>query len=185
MNAQVSSNIRATTGGPSSPELSLDALSQRSFHALETLYGEARCAKTMRAIDGTPKGRMLAVRLIDATPLADPIRAFARSKAFVWDGKTFTSSSDTQGAGINRVVIPGALGRQNLFPFHTLFGASRVDGRPALILDYDLAENPPWIRRIHDEVREASPGLFFGPAMWLGKSGATTVLWFALDTRGR
>jgi hypothetical protein len=111
------------------------------------------------------------------------VRALAASPRFVWDGKTFSARSEEEGSGINRIRIPGALGRQDLFPFHTSFGASALDGDPTLILDYDLPQNPPWIRKIHDEIREVGPGLFLGPAMWKSASGATTLLWFALDTR--
>lgn len=39
------------------------------------------------------------------------------------------------------------------------------------------------IRKIHDEVREVSPGVFLGPAMWKSGQERTLVLWFALDTR--
>jgi hypothetical protein len=175
-------------GKVSTSDLTLDALAERSYDELAALYGKAKNAKTMHAVDGTPKGRMLAVRGIDATPLGILVRAFAASSAFLWDGKTFGATSDTEGRGINRIQIAGALGRQNLFPFETLFGASEIDGQPALILNYDLPENPPWIRRIHDEVREIAPGLFFGPAMWKKTRKETrgkplTLLWFALDTR--
>lgn len=165
--------------------LTLDALAEQSYARLETLYKASPSAKSIRAVDGTPKGRMLAVRFASALPIGSFLRSFAGSPYFVWDGKTFTSASDEEGAGINRVQIPGALGKQNLFPFKTHFGPSAIDGARALILDYDLPENPPWIRRIHDEVREASPGLFFGPAMWKGARERVTVLWFALDTRDR
>jgi hypothetical protein len=178
-------NGSKTEGAPAGPDLTLDALAERSYATLEALYRTARNAKSIRAVSGTPKGRMLAVRFVDETPLGALVRAFAGSPHFIWDGKTFTSSSDQEGSGINRVQIPGALGEQNLFPFKTHFGPSAIDDAPALILDYDLPENPPWIRRIHDEVREVSPGLFFGPAMWKGAKGRSVVLWFALDTRGR
>jgi hypothetical protein len=179
----VSTSTIVMNGKVSHLEATLDALAERSYGELEALYGKAKNAKTMRAVDGTPKGRMLAVRLVEKTPLAAWVRAFAASSAFLWDGKTFTSSSDKEGKGINRIQIPGALGRQNLFPFDTRFGASAIDGEPALILDYDLPENPPWIRKIHDEVREISPGLFFGPAMWKTDTKPMTLLWFALDAR--
>lgn len=180
-------NGTTSQGVGAEPELTLDALARRSYGALEALYKTAKNAKSIRAVDGTPKGRMLAVRFVDESPLGAFVRAFARSSHFVWDGKTFTSSSDQEGAGINRIQIPGALGRQSLFPFKTHFGPSAIDGAPALILDYDLPENPPWIRKIHDEVREVARGLFFGPAMWKGGKGGegrATLLWFALDTRG-
>lgn len=75
------------------------------------------------------------------------------------------------------------LGRQNLFPFETLIGPSEIDGEPAIILDYDLPENPGYIRKIHDEVRAVEPGLYLGPAMWTSASAKTTVLFFALDAR--
>jgi hypothetical protein len=182
--AEVSKRFQSQDRG-AGHDLTLDALAQRSYSALEELYKAAPSAKSIRAIDGTPKGRMLAVRFVHALPIGSFLRAFAGSSHFVWDGKTFTSVSDEEGGGINRVQIPGALGKQNLFPFKTHFGPSAIDGARALILDYDLPENPPWIRRVHDEVREASPGLFFGPAMWKGAKERVTVLWFALDTRER
>ncbi|HEX6836912.1 MAG TPA: hypothetical protein VF334_10095 [Polyangia bacterium] len=173
----------AVESSTAASELDLDSLARRSYAALETLYRAAPTPRSMHAVDGAPKGRMLAVRFIDGAPVAALLRAFAASPAFVWDGKTFHADSDDEGAGINRIRIPGALGRQDLFPFHTRFGASAVDGAPALILDYDLPKNPPWIRKVHDEIREVAPGLFLGPAMWRSASGPRTVLWFALDTR--
>ncbi len=162
-------------------ELTLDTLAHRSYAALEALYRAARPPRSMHAVDGAPKGRMLAVRWIDGAPVARLVRAFAASDAFVWDGKTFSAHGDDAGEGINRIRIPGALGRQDLFPFHTRFGASAVDGEPTLILDYDLPRNPPYIRKIHDEIREVAPGIFLGPAMWKGATGKALVLWFGLD----
>lgn len=183
MTMQTTDHASATPRDAARPHLDLDALAARSFDALATLYAGATSARSMREIDGTPKGRMLAVLGLGRTPLAWPVRAFAASRAFVWDGKTFTSSTDREGRGINRVQIPLALGRQSLFPFATRFDASAVDGEEALVLDYDLPENPPWIRKIHDEVRLVAPGLFLGPAMWKGRRGPSTLLWFALDAR--
>jgi hypothetical protein len=162
-------------------ELTLDTLACRSYAALEALYRAAQPPRSMRAVDGVPKGRMLAVRYIEGAPVARLVRALAASPRFVWDGKTFSARSEEEGTGINRIRIPGALGRQDLFPFHTLFGASALDGDPTLILDYDL----PWIRKVHDEIRQVAPGLFLGPAMWKTAAGPTTLLWFALDTRVR
>jgi hypothetical protein len=171
---------KASTGS----DLTLDALAARPYSSLESLYRGATCPKSIRVVDGSPKGRMLAVRFVDDVPLARFVRMFAASSHFVWDGKTFSSTSDREGVGINRIQVRGALGRQTLFPFKTHFAPSAVDGAPAFVLDYDLPENPPWIRKIHDEIREVAPGLFLGPAMWKGAREKTTVLWFALDTRG-
>jgi len=161
---------------------SLDSLAARSLDELDALYRAATVSSSMHAADGALVGRMLTVRGLPPA-LGGPLRRFAASRSFVWEGKTFQASSDTRGVGHNRVSIPRALGRQNLFPFETLFGPSAIDGKPTLILDYDLDVNPSYIRHIHDEIREVSPGLFLGPAMWKGDKGKALVLWFGLDSR--
>lgn len=165
-----------------SSRLTLDQLAASSSETLAQLYSQGSVPASLKVLDGAPKGRMLAVRLIEKSPLADPIQRFAASAFFVWDGKSFQSKGAKTGTGINRVSVPGILGSQNLFPFDTLIGASAVDGNPTVILDYDKPANPPYIRKIHDEIREVSPGLYLGPAMWKADTGPVHVLWFALDT---
>lgn len=160
----------------------LDSLAQRTLDELDALYRAGAVPATIRAVDGQLTGRMLAVRGVPAA-LQVPLGKWAASDSFVWEGKTFAAFSDTKGVGHNRVYIPGVFGRQNVFPFETSFGASAIDGQPTLILDYDLATNPSWIRHIHDEIREVSPGMFLGPAMWKGDKDKVLVLWFALDAR--
>jgi hypothetical protein len=171
----------STLSGSRSP-YTLDTLAARSDDELDALYRAATVSSTMHAADGKLIGRMLNVRGLPG-PLAGPLRRWAAARSFVWEGKTFQATSDTRGDGHNRVNVPRALGRQNLFPFETSFGPSAVDGKPTLILDYDLSVNPSYIRKIHDEIREVSPGLFLGPAMWKGERKKTHVLWFALDSR--
>ena len=168
--------VRATR--PTS--LGLDDLAQKTSDELDALYRAAKVSTSLHAADGALIGRMLAVRGMPGA-LAAPLRRWAASSSFVWEGKTFQADSDTRGMGHNRVNVPGVFGRQNLFPFETSFGPSAIDGKPTLILDYDLGVNPGYIRRIHDEVREVSPGVFLGPAMWKGAAGKTLVLWFGLD----
>ncbi len=151
----------ATTVPPLRAFLTLAQLATRSLTELDALYRGATVSSTMHAVDGALRGRMLAVRALPGA-LAAPLGRFAGSAEFPWEGKTFLASSSQNGVGHNRVHIPHALGRQNLFPFETHFGASAIDGQPALILDYDLAVNPSYIRHIHDEIREVSPGLYLG-----------------------
>jgi hypothetical protein len=161
----------------------LDTLAQRTPAELDALYRTATVSQTIHAADGALVGRMLAVRGMPG-PFAKGLRRWAASRSFVWEGKTFQASGDTKGVGHNRVFIKNVFGHQNLFPFETSFGPSAIDGKPTLVLDYDLEVNPGYIRHIHDEIREVSPGLFLGPAMWKGKGDAKTlVLWFALDSR--
>jgi hypothetical protein len=161
---------------------SLDSLARKTSAELDALYRAATVSTSMHAADGALVGRMLAVRGLPG-PVTGPLRRWAASRSFVWEGKTFQASSDGRGVGHNRVFIPGVFGRQNLFPFETLFGPSAIDGKPTLILDYDLDVNPGYIRRIHDEIREVAEGLFLGPAMWKSGNNKTLVLWFALDSR--
>jgi len=162
----------------------LDSLAQLAFAELDAVYRTATVPTTMRAADGALRGRMLAVRGLPAA-LANGARSWAASPTFVWEGKTFQSSTEMSGVGHNRIRVPGVLGRQNLFPFETRFDVSAIDGRQTLVLDYDLEVNPPYIRRVHDEIREVSVGVFLGPAMWKRSRDKLLVLWFALDARQR
>jgi hypothetical protein len=160
----------------------LDSLSRMSFDELDALYRTATPPSTMRAANGALRGRMLAVRWLNA-PVARWLRQWAASPSFVWEGKTFAADTDARGTGHNRIRLSGVLGRQNLFPFATSFGPSAIDGKPTLVLDYELPVNPPYIRRVHDEVREVSPRILMGPAMWKRARDKLLVLWFALDAR--
>lgn len=157
----------------------LGSLAEMSVDALARVYDGGAAPASLSALDGHPRGRMLAVRMLDAGPVASALRAVSGALVFPWGGKSFTAQGAVTGTGINRVHL---LGRHQLFPFETHVGPSVVDGRPAVILDYDLPDNPALIRKIHDEVREVSPGLFLGPAMWKTAAAPALVLWFALDT---
>jgi hypothetical protein len=166
-------------GARASRGLDLDALAKRDADALGRLYARGTVPARLDALEGNPRGRMLAVRHLDHGPVGAALRGLAGLASFPWGGKTFQGSGE-RGTGINRVHLGG---RHALFPFRTFIRPSVVDGAPSVTLDYDLPDNPAFIRAIHDEVREIEPGLFLGPAMWKGQKGPTLVLWFALDTR--
>ncbi|MEO6775270.1 MAG: hypothetical protein ABI467_20055 [Kofleriaceae bacterium] len=170
----------STTPTPRTALFTLETLAQRSHAELDALYRAATVSTSMHAADGALTGRMLVVRRLPGA-IATPLRRWAASASFVWEGKSFEASSDSAGMGFNRVNGAGVLGRQNLFPFATAFGPSAIDGKPTLILDYDLAVNPGYIRHVHDEIREISPGVFLGPAMWKRGTDKIMILWFALD----
>lgn len=172
---------RAPSPAPSSH--TLDSLAKLRFAELEALYRRAAAPPSIRAADGALRGRMLALRGLERGAVAAWLRRFAGSPQFVWEGKTFTARTDRDGDGHNRIAVAGVLGRQNLFPFTTRIDRSEIDAAPTLVLDYDHPVNPPYIRRIHDEIRELAPRLFLGPAMWKRSRGPVTVLWFALDGR--
>jgi hypothetical protein len=158
-----------------SVRLTVDDLSTKSAAELGALYAKGTPPQ-LADLDGSPRGRMLAF----AGPLGrgrafEGLRRFAASRYFPWHGKSFAPKIAHGGSGINRVRVIG-----NLFRFETRIGPSEVDGRPCLILDYDLPQNPWFIRKIHDELRQISPRLFLGPAMWKARAGAKLVLYFAI-----
>jgi hypothetical protein len=165
---------------PLSVPVDLDLLSRMSSRELDALYRRARLPRSLDLLNGTPRGRMLAlVSPLDQGLLFGAIRAFADSSAFPWHGKSFIArQGDRYGSGINRTILLG-----DLFRFDTRIEPSAVDGEPCIVLDYDLPRNPWFIRRIHDELREVAEGLFLGPAMWKGAAGKKLVLHFAIDTR--
>jgi hypothetical protein len=179
---QTTTHVPPTLHVPPREHHTLDSLAAKTFDELAQLYRTATPPASLRAADGALRGRMLAVRGLPG-PIAAAARRFAASRSFVWEGKTFAATSDTAGDGHNRIALAGVLGRQNLFPFTTRIDRSEIDTLPTLVLDYDHSFNPPYIRRVHDEIRELSPRLFLGPAMWKTAKGPTTVLWFALDGR--
>ena len=162
--------------------LTLNMLSEHSVAELNTLYSQATMPVNMSALDGRPKGRMLAIKGTDRIPFADLIRMISKASLFPWGGKSFQSANKKEGSGINRINL--TLLQRNWFPFNTAIESSAIDGKPCIYLDYDLPGNPWFIRRIRDELREVSPGLFLGPAMWKeAEGGAALLLWFAIDTR--
>ncbi|HSQ66197.1 MAG TPA: hypothetical protein VLM85_23405 [Polyangiaceae bacterium] len=158
----------------------LEDLARMDDAELARLYAAGGVPDHLRALDGDLRGRMLAVKLLDRGPIARAIAAFSSGRKFPWAGKSFTSDDATHGKGINRIRL---WGRHRLFPFETSIGKSVIDGAPAVVLDYDLVDNPAAIRAMHDEVREVAPGLFLGPGCLKRRSGPpVVVLWFALDT---
>jgi hypothetical protein len=132
-------------------------------------------------ISGTPRGRVLSVPALEALGLASLVRAYCGSKLFPWDGKSFTAKSALEGRGVNRWRLPA---RGDAFAFRTELTASRVDGGPCIAIDYDVPENPGFVRRTYDELRAVGPSLYLGRGMVrAGKPTPSLVLWFLVDTR--
>lgn len=167
----------ASRAAPARAPRSLDDLAALDVAALEALYRGGTVPSTLRALDGSPTCRMLAVRGLDRGGAFAALRRFAAAPVFPWAGKSFEARSDGDGTGINRVRLAGT---RRWFPFHTRIEASAIDGAPCILLDYDLDANPRAIRMIRDELREVAPGLFLGPAMLdRGQGAPRLVLFFA------
>jgi hypothetical protein len=160
----------------------LDDLAALDVAELEAIYRRGTVPASLRALDGSPVCRMLAVQKLDHGLVGGALCRIAASGAFPWAGKSFTASSDGEGTGINRVRLAGT---RRWFPFETRVEPSAIDGESCILLDYDSPANPRPIRMIRDELREVAPGLFLGPAMLDTKKGdPTLVLFFACDCSG-
>jgi len=121
----------------------LDDLLALPCAALEALYRDAT-VPIFDEVRGDLRGRMLATTVLGGTA-ARLARAWASSDRFVWRGKSFFPAGATEGEGENRVLVD----RLRL---------SRAGDFDALQLDYDLPENPWFIRPIKDELRELRDG---------------------------
>ena len=164
-------------GAPAEPR-TLDDLAALDVEALNRLYERGR-ATPMTALTGTPRCRMLAVRGLDRGPIATALRRFAAANVFPWAGKAFSATNEREGGGINRIRLGG---ERRWFPFQTRVDASVIDGKPCVLLDYGVPENPRVIRAIRDELREVAPRLFLGPALLqTGRGTPTLLLYFACD----
>jgi hypothetical protein len=158
----------------------LDDLAALSSADLGALYAQGGVPADFSALDKHPRGRMLAVRGVEKTPIKALLGEFAKLGLFPWDGKSMTSTGTQTGEGVNRINL-GPI-KQTWFTFTTSVQTSIVDGQETIVLNYEHPGNPAFIRKIHDEIREVAPGLYLGPAMWKTGDTAKTVLWFALDT---
>jgi hypothetical protein len=170
-------NVGAEARGRAAAPRSVDDLLGLDHDALKSLY-EGAAPPPIPIVSGALKGRMLAVPAFPDWVTKWP-RAWARTGSFPWRGKSFTPLSEDGGEGINRVFSD----RLTLFRFTTKIAPSRHDGQPTFELDYDHPGNPWFIRRIEDEIREVSPGLYLGQAYFRTKSGPFFVLWFGLQRR--
>jgi len=160
--------------------LDLEDLVGLSMSDLEGIYRDGTLPTSMHALDGAPRGRMLTIAgPLGGRAIGSAIDRFAGSRGFPWGGKSFQATSDVAGTGINRVALAG---QREWFPFETSITPSAIDGEPCIFLQYEVKGNPWAIAKIHDELREVSPGLFLGPAMWKRNPTPALVLWFAIDT---
>jgi hypothetical protein len=170
----------AAAPSPAAAALTLDDLLDLAPDQLRVLY-EGASVPELGDVHGDLEGRMLASPLLGRR-LADGVRALARSTRFPWRGKSFTpssSSSEVRGEGINRVFTD----RTKWFRFETFIGRSLAGDFDALKLDYDLPENPLFIRIIQDEIRTLRPGLWLGQAYVVARGKTTLALYFALADR--
>lgn len=156
--------------------LTLDDLLALDAPRLQRLYQEAK-VPSLQSLRGDLRGRVLSPVILSPGWKALWVTWFG-TNWFPWRGKSFSPVNDSDGRGINRIF--GSGGR--MIPFETFIGPSRAGDFEALQLNYDLPENPFFLRPTKDEIRELSPGLYLGQAYFAGRKGDTLVLYFGLTS---
>lgn len=115
-----------------------------------------------------PDGDALGTAIVaPGTEVEGPILLLARWLA--WQGKVFYRA---QGYLVNKV---GPLG-MHLVKARVYVAPSWFDGQPAIILDY--SKTSLMARKVRDEIREVSPGMFLGIVFYDGLKTINFVLQF-------
>jgi hypothetical protein len=176
--AQDVGRMLGTSSHPSrsSRSISFDDLARLDVGELVRLYRESTPLRTLAPLAQIKRARLLAL----APPL-DRRRGWlvpiARHSLFPWQGKRIEIHDDRSGAGINRFRVLG-----ERFSFRIEMGRSVLDSERCVIFDYEQPDNPAPIRRMQDELREASPGVYFGPALVRTSTEPKLLLFFALGS---
>ncbi|MFW0788382.1 hypothetical protein [Gordonia sp. CPCC 205333] len=174
-------DISTEASGETTGAITLDQLSQLNYAALDALFRSSSAPASLAALGNEAAGRALAVRGADRGRIARAIRAVAGSRFSPWVGKSLTWDADGKtGSGTNRVQF----GRQ-WFPYNLRFERSIIDQRESIIFDYDHSGNSALGRKLYNELREVSPGVFLGPVTWRKRDGSRRQLaWFAVKAPG-
>lgn len=145
------------------------------FEALAAAF-DAGEAPSTGELDGAYHGRVLAVAGTDRAPA--PARRLldllygAPSPLMPWIGKRFDADDGGRSGSNIWFTVAGP---------H--FASYRiVSGGGACVLDYDVAANPPPLRRIRGEVVRLAPGLYLGRMALRLAATSPVLLYFALET---
>ncbi|OTG77106.1 hypothetical protein B9T26_00555 [Acinetobacter sp. ANC 4169] len=102
---------------------------------------------------------------------------FARLK--LWRGKVFQISTGGELTGLNRLEV-GKLEIQR-YSFKAQIGKSLFNDQPVLIINHNLANNPLWVRRYHDEMVQISSHIYLATSHYKIGNKLKFVSYFAFD----
>lgn len=96
-----------------------------------------------------------------------------------WKGKKFNQAAAT-GVNIFATSLDGTQTKEQ-YPFKTYVGQGLQDpDLQVLKLDYNLPENPLWLRPIVDEIVELEPSHYLGKMHLVLMGHTLTLAWFEL-----
>jgi len=166
----------------------MDALLSRpTLRAIDLLrYRREECdalfgvlpAPRESAVDGVWRGAVMAVSGLDGLPrmLAAALYSVLAQPVQPWRGKSFAGDSGANQWG----GLPGAaFGR-----YRVSLRDSPEDARPVLWLDYDVPENPSFLRAIRGEARALRDDVLLCRMHLLRGARTTRVLYFTLERVG-
>ncbi len=141
--------------------IALDDLTTMTQEQLDDLFRHS-------PLGDIPNGDALGTAIVaPGTDIEQPILWVARWLA--WQGKVFDR---TRGELVNKVSPIGL----HLFKASVYVAPSWFDAQPAIILDY--SKKSLLARKVRDEIREVSPGMFLGIVFWERTKTINFVLQF-------
>lgn len=154
--------------GDEPPALSPETLAVMGYDELEALY---RAAAPSCAGAAIPCGYLPGRAIYCSTEKLSKVKSAV--SAVSWKGKHFSSDEPIL---VNQWLVGKAV------KANVLIGESWMDGRPAIVMDYQGTSSLVW-RNVRDEVREVAPGLYLGAMFQRGRADARFRMFFVLEAR--
>lgn len=146
--------------------LRLEDLRDADLSELHALYDEGK-VPAQKDLSGEMRGLVLAGRGIGRT------RLWRRAANLApWAGMRIEDSG-----GVNHIGFPPLV--FDRYGFESYVKRDREGG--ALVLDYDVAENPYALRRLEERLREIEDGLFLGKSYLRVGGGSFFLHYYAVE----
>jgi hypothetical protein len=134
----------------------------------------------MYMVQSAPEQKLFSGGKLPSTPPEGLYRGTVKGLDTSWIGKTFFSEKS---GGINNFRVKDSMETVLKYPFKTYVGKGLVDRSiEVLKIDYDIPQNPFWLKFILDEIVETEPNKFLGKVHLRFMSGITFTLgYFTLE----
>lgn len=136
--------------------MTVDDLAAASAEELEELFADGDCP-ALDELDGRYDGAVLSSPHLPVENAE--LERLLNAHLLPWRGKRFDATDDPP-RGHNEYSV-GPLDVDG-YGFEGVIRSSELDGDDCYVFDYDIAENPPPMRNVKDELRRISEGLYLG-----------------------